>query len=364
MEYNGLPVFYASISEDGCGMTCISLVSNPATEVNFVCFEKQEEIKFSVDNAKERVVSGVIMLADTPIYRRTFDGFEYYITFSKETLKEMAEKFLKDGAQGNVNIEHQGGTLVKNVNLQQIFCIDREKGVDPSYFSQVPDGSLIGSYKVRNDDVWAMIEEGQVLSFSLEGIFEIVDAKFSKQKKSNTMAKFKEALKKLLAQFGSIETDNGILDYDGEELEVGAEVTKEGNPAPDGEYETEDKVIVVAEGKVAEIRDKEQPVEEAPAEEAPAEEVEAEEEIPAEEADEVEAIVDEVEEAVEDVEEAAEEGRDLAAEIDALMARIAELEAKIAELTGVDEQPSIEETFEAQTKNMSRAERMAAYARK
>lgn len=361
MEYKGLPVFEATITSDDCGITCISLVSDPATDINFVCFEKQErELKFSVENATEHIVSGVIMVADTPIYRRTSDGFEYYIIFSKQTLKEMAEKFLKDGSQGNVNIEHAGGTLIKNVNLLELFCIDREKGINPSYFSNVPDGSLIGIYKVRNNDVWALIEAGQVVSFSLEGVFDVYDEEFKKtnnvNKKNNKMSKIKNALRKLLEQFGSIETDNGILDYETEELEIGTSVTIEGNPAPDGEYVTEDKVIVVADGKVAEIKDKEAPVEEEVIE------VEAEEEVPAEEvAEEVEEVVDEVAEAAEDVAEAAEEGRDFAAEIDALMARIAELEARIAELTGKDTEPTIEETFQKQTKGLSKAERMASF---
>lgn len=73
-------------------------------------------------------------------------------------------------------------------------------------------------------------------------------------------------LKAMFLQAGKVATDKGELIYEGDELVEGAEVfiekvDEEGNtelvPAEDGEYVAEDKVIVVAGGKVSEIRDKE-----------------------------------------------------------------------------------------------------------
>lgn len=63
-------------------------------------------------------------------------------------------------------------------------------------------------------------------------------------------------LAKLLLKFAEVETDKGILNYEGE-LVVGNEVfiEKDGEliPAEDGEYVAEDKTIVVKDGKIAEI---------------------------------------------------------------------------------------------------------------
>lgn len=76
--------------------------------------------------------------------------------------------------------------------------------------------------------------------------------------------RFKAALAKMLAAFGNVSTDKGILAWDGDEdLKAGDAVyieDQEGNrkPAPDGDYITTDaKTIVVADGKVSEIRDPE-----------------------------------------------------------------------------------------------------------
>ena len=97
-------------------------------------------------------------------------------------------------------------------------------------------------------------------------------------------------LAKMILNLAQIKTNKGELISE-TVIEVGSEVFIEDTndmlvPAPDGEYVTQDEVtIVVADGKVAEIREKE--TEEAPAEEQPMDEPLAEEPVeeqPAEEA--------------------------------------------------------------------------------
>lgn len=152
--------------------------------------------------------------------------------------------------------------------------------------------------------------------------------------KINTALKL--ALKRVLSlQFGELA---GLI-FDGEMLAVGMEVFVKGEgeeviPAPDGEYESEDgRVIVVANGAVAEIKD------------APeAEVVEVVEEMVEETtepaADPVDApeIEDEVtvESRVEALEgriaEMAQGIADLVAAMDALNGKLAEIEGKLAKL--------------------------------
>lgn len=332
---NKLPIYDATITDIDCGVFCVSLVTNPATQVDFVCFDENKPlVKFAVENAVERMVSGVIMLADTPIYRRTADNFEYYVRYSKDTLKLMAEKMIFDGVGSNVNIQHEDGSNVDGVNLVELFVIDREKGIAPTYFSEVPDGSLIGTYKVHNDDVWAMIEKGEVLSFSLEGIFQMVSTneefnEHNKQEKENTLQmkveKLKAMLRKMLAEFGEISTDKGVLVWNGDEdLKEGDavhSVDEDGNDVKveDGDYRTEDgKIIVVADGKVVEIKDDE-------AEVAPEEEVIEEAEEEAEEEVVEEIVEDEKDLKIKELEDVI---RAKDEEIEILKARIAELEAE------------------------------------
>ena len=70
--------------------------------------------------------------------------------------------------------------------------------------------------------------------------------------------KIKEMLKSILLQFEGVQTDKGMLTWNGDkQLEVGDEVYLDEKPAPDGDYVVDDKVFEVENGKVKEIKVKE-----------------------------------------------------------------------------------------------------------
>lgn len=145
----------------------------------------------------------------------------------------------------------------------------------------------------------------------------------------------------MLMNFGEVSTDKGNLEFTGDILEVGTEVFIDDMAAPDGDYETEDRIIVVVDGVVTDIKEKEAPAEE----EAPAieEEAPAEEEISFEDniAEILQPLVDQLNQAKADVEA-------LRAEIEPLKARLAEIEAKLLEDSA---KPAEEEFKEAKTKS-------------
>ena len=168
-----LPIFYAEINSDEEGIFAISLVDFPATQRNFICFNEDKAIQlFSIQNEEEHIISGVVMPANTPIYRRDEKGFEYYIVYKPETIKLMAEKMLKDNNQNQVDLMHNG-KLVGSVNLVELYIKDASKGIVPSYMDEVPDGSLIATYKVRDEEIWKAIKSGELNGFSLAGLFSI-----------------------------------------------------------------------------------------------------------------------------------------------------------------------------------------------
>ena len=277
---NGIPVYDALITDDECGMNRISLVDAPAVDADFLAFAKDKALQmYSVTDEDKRIVRGVIMRADYPIYRRDKRG-EYYVIYKADTIRKMAEKYLLESKQNEVNLDHQDDTDVDGVQMVQWFIKDSENGINPAGFEEIADGSLFAEFHVINDEVWASIKEGTYKGFSLEGVFdmqpetnvseveEIVDvldgifSKLYKNDKMSKLARLKEALSKILVECGDVTTDKGILYWESDaDLKEGDEVfvqDAEGNktPAPDGDYTTSDgKVIVVVDGKVAEIKD-------------------------------------------------------------------------------------------------------------
>lgn len=267
-----IPTYSAIISDDNEGILVISLVDAPATETNWMCFKEQENVKFSIVNEDEHILAGVVMVADKPIYRIAPDGTEFYIVFSKDVIKRMAEKMLDDNTFNNIDIQHDGNIIPRDkVKLVELFIADEAKGIKPNYLD-VPDGSLLANYKIYDEQLWQMAKSGELNGFSLEGVFTTVRYEQNKNNKHTKMSKIKEMLKSILVQLGEVNTDKGILTYDGD-LAVGVEVKNEDGSKPaDGEYKLEDdKVIVVKDGLVDEIKEVEVDVIEEMADEKPQE---------------------------------------------------------------------------------------------
>ena len=282
----GIPVYDAIISDEETGMFKISLVDDPAVMSNFQAFDADRKpMLYAIQDEEKRLVRGCIMRADFPIYRRDSKMGEYYIIYKADTIRAMAEKYLLEGRQNDVNLMHEEGSDVDGVQMVQYFI--KGDGIQVDGFDDCADGSLFGEFHVVNDSVWAEIKAGTYKGFSLEGVFDLVpeqnkdeiqeivdllDGAFKRIFKPNTfmskLSKFKAALAKMLQEFGNVTTDKGIISWDGDEdLKAGDSVyveDSEGNrtPAADGDYKTDDnKVIVVVDGKVSEIKDAEAEVE-------------------------------------------------------------------------------------------------------
>ena len=145
--FNELPLYQAEINESSDGIEFIALTSKPAINVNFLKFN--DSLQFSADEEK-RVITGPIMLANTPLFRRDSQRGEYYVMYTPETIEVMATKMLFDKRTTAVNIEHIEGSEVKGVILKELYVKDSSRGISPVEFSDVPDGSLFGTYKVEN----------------------------------------------------------------------------------------------------------------------------------------------------------------------------------------------------------------------
>jgi hypothetical protein len=185
-----LPIYELMISDDlqdDAEVNFVSMVDRPAIQKNWNAFQNKQ--KFNLSNEK-RIISGAIMLADTPIYRSDANNGEYYVVFSKETIFKIVQRYYKKGYQANVNINHNQGQKLEDVYLFESFISDKERGILPMKgFEDAPDGSWFGSMKVDNELAWEEVKAGNVNGFSVEGIFE-----YNKVKQTNILAEVKKIL--------------------------------------------------------------------------------------------------------------------------------------------------------------------------
>jgi hypothetical protein len=163
-------LIYLTVDQDEADETRVekvSFVDSPAIQRGWMAFNGQQ--RFKVQSEDRRIVSGALMVAGLPIYRRDESG-EYYVSFTASAIQAIVYKFMKENRTKEVNEMHE--TDVNGVFLFESFIVDSTRGIKtPEGFDELPDGSWFGSFKVENDEVWAKVKDGTYTGFSVEGLF-------------------------------------------------------------------------------------------------------------------------------------------------------------------------------------------------
>lgn len=151
------------------GIEAVSIVENPAIEEDFIAL-KNHEVKFAEVNKEKRILMGAALIPNKPIYRRSEDK-EYYIYFSRDTVRKASELFFIKGNYNKSTLEH-GKALSGLVAVESWLVEDSKKDKSAAYGMDMPVGTWMLSMKVQNDDVWEnYVKTGKVKGFSIEGYF-------------------------------------------------------------------------------------------------------------------------------------------------------------------------------------------------
>jgi hypothetical protein len=181
---------------------CIPILINEGKDSEqavAICYSMYQEKstkmqKFSIQDEEKRIVSGVAMVADLPIYRRDAVRGEYYVVFDKDSIFKIAKKWARSNKYDSVNAHHKT-PIEEGVSLFESYIVDRERGVmPPKGYEDVANGSWFVSYLIDNDDVWAKVKAGEFKGFSVEGVFDFVS-------EVDEEMKVIEELKRVLAQW-------------------------------------------------------------------------------------------------------------------------------------------------------------------
>jgi hypothetical protein len=151
------------------GIDAVSVVESPAIEENFIHLSKHEVELKEIDQEK-RILMGAALVPNKQIYRRNKKNEEYYIYFSKDTVRKASELFLMNSNQNNATYEHD--KKLEGMSVVESWIIEDEKqDKSAKYGFNLPKGTWMISMKVNNDEVWKDVKEGKVKGFSIEGYF-------------------------------------------------------------------------------------------------------------------------------------------------------------------------------------------------
>lgn len=232
-----LPIYKITIEDEyadgeNLGIEMIAFTSMPAIKVRGLAFSAEKKMLFA-DDVKYRITAPAMIPMD--IYRRDSEEGDYYVQFTADVIEKIHAKFMADLRNRDIfNLEHDTDKKVPAYILETWIVDNPTKDKAFSTFGiEVPEGTLMVTAQVTDPEYYnKLVEEGQV-GFSIEGFLGL---KLSEQLNLNTMK------------------------------------------LPDGEHTIEDKIYVVKDGEVVEIKEVEkEPTEEVVEEEMSTEEVAMEE---------------------------------------------------------------------------------------
>jgi hypothetical protein len=203
------------IADDSEELTidAISLVTSPAIEQDFVFFGKENNnlTLAKVDEEKRMLVSPAL-IPNKQIFRYDPNtDSNYYVYFSKETVRQASELYLKHNNHHKATYQHED--RVSGVLTIESWIKEGEQDKSKLYGFDLPDGTWFVKMKIENDEMWNKIKDGELKGLSIEGYFINKMEKMGKQQFSNE--DILEALSELIKEKTELKTEKvelGLVD--------------------------------------------------------------------------------------------------------------------------------------------------------
>ena len=148
---------------------------SPSGSVSNNAYLMSKAWSFSSDD--EMIVTGPAMIPNALIPRKDEMGNLFHVYFSKETVKNIAKKFLQDNNAHNTDINHDDNVVTENTLLESWIVENPDMDKSTALGFNVPEGTWMTSYKINNEETWQKIKAGELNGFSVTGNFlEIVQS--------------------------------------------------------------------------------------------------------------------------------------------------------------------------------------------
>ena len=163
------------VEDSEMGLKTVSLVSDPAIQINWIKFNKQSEIKLAIQNEDKRIIFTPVLIPNQLIYRN-IAGEEFNLMFDKETIELVEQKWVKDNLSSTVDIEHSS-KLIDGVTFFESVLLNNERFATAKGFEGLPEGTWFLTGKVESDEVWSKVKSGEINGVSIDGLFKTAEVK-------------------------------------------------------------------------------------------------------------------------------------------------------------------------------------------
>jgi len=160
---------------------------------------KKKKKQFVTDSEK-RTIIGPAMVPDMLIFRKDIFGTPYKVFFTKETISQIAEKYMRNKYLDNNDLMHDGKAVSDVYVVESWIVEDPETDKSKKYGFDVPTGTWMIAMKCgktpKGDEVWEQIKSKKLQGFSVSGFFIEQAASFAEelflQEVAQILSKIKE----------------------------------------------------------------------------------------------------------------------------------------------------------------------------
>ena len=227
----------------------ISLVTSPAIEQDFVYFGKEKNnLTFAKVDEEKRMLVSPALIPNKQIFRHDPNtDSDYYVYFSKETVRKASELYLKHNNHHKATYQHQD--RVSGVLTVESWIKEGDMDKSKLYGYDLPNGTWFVKMKIENDELWNKIKEGELKGLSIEGYFT---NKFEEMnKKQPTTEQILSALNELIRENKTeLKTEKVELNLVSDAKSVVKKAMKEIDGLEEGE-----NIFLNAESKYEKVRD-------------------------------------------------------------------------------------------------------------
>tara|TARA_R100000482_G_scaffold107992_1_gene50312 strand:+ start:1408 stop:2307 length:900 start_codon:yes stop_codon:yes gene_type:complete len=153
------------------GIEAVSLVRFPAIETDFVYLSSNADKKmsFAMDEEKQMLI-GPALIPDKLIMRLDENDEEYDVYFSKDTVRQAMELFMREARTNESTLEH--ASKIDGVTVVESWLVeDSKKDKSALYGFDLPVGTWMIASKVNNKEIWEKVKKREVRGYSIEGYF-------------------------------------------------------------------------------------------------------------------------------------------------------------------------------------------------
>ena len=177
----------------------ISLVSAPAIEQDFVFMKKKEKSNLTlakIDTDKRMLISPALIPNKNIVRYDANTDSEYYVWFSKETVRKASELYLKHNNHHKATYEHQD--RVSGVLTVESWIKEGDMDKSKLYGFDLPNGTWFVKMKIDNEELWQDIKSKKIKGLSIEGYF--TDKFEAMQKRKPTDLEILSALNEIIRE--------------------------------------------------------------------------------------------------------------------------------------------------------------------